>query len=225
MTSTVSETTTTPTTPLYVSDPEKWLQRTIDTPDLVCILFFRGSWCKYDRFYLRELGKFVQQQQHSQEKVKLIAWTSEGAQGAQKANQEWRLTTEFGFDAVIGDESNALANYFKDFLTEEEILGDLEILPLADLNAGDNAQKAVGTYPHGVALPCMLWYAHHGSLVLEWASTNKGGPGRPDLPEMWQKIVKRQKALEHGNATMPAHGKCKLCADDVQVTLSQCNIL
>lgn len=161
-------TSTEETTPLYVSDPEKWLQQTIDTPDLVCILVFRGSWCKYDRFYLRELGKFYQHKiKPTGEKAKIIAWTSEGPKGAQKADQEWRLTAELGFDAVIGDESNALANYFKEFLTEEEILGDMDILPLADLQAGDDVKKAVSTYHNGVALPCMLWYAHSGSLVLE----------------------------------------------------------
>lgn len=214
------------TTPLYIADPEKWLQQTIETQELVCVLFFRGSWCKYDRFYLRELGKFYKNKiQPTGETVRIIAWTSEGPKGAQKADQEWRLTAELGFSQVIGDESNALANYFKNFLTEEEILGDLDILPLADLKAGDDAKKAVSTYPNGVALPCMLWYAHGGSLVLEWASTNKGGPGRPELEEMWQKIAKRKKALEHGNATMPAHGNCKLCADDWQVALSQCSLL
>ena len=214
------------TPPLYISDPEKWLQETIDTPELVCIFFFRGSWCKYDRFYLRELGKFYQTKiKPAGETVKIIAWTSEGAQGAQKADTEWHLTSELGFTHVIGDESNALANYFKDFLKEEEILGDLDILPLADLQAGNDVKKSTSTYPNGVALPCMLWYAHSGSLVLEWASSNKGGPGRPDLEEMWKKVSKRKKALEHGNATMPAHGNMKLCADDLQVTLAQCSIL
>jgi len=214
------------TTPLYVSDPEKWLEEVNDTNELVCILIFRGSWCKYDRFYLRELGKFYKSKiQASGETVRIIAWTSEGPQGAEKADKEWKLTSEFGYSQVIGDEGNALANYFKQFLQEEAVLGGLDIVPLTDLQAEDDIKKSTSKYPNGMASPCMLWYAHSGSLVLKWASKNKGGPGRPDLEEMWKKVLKRKKALDAGNATMPAHGEMKLCADDVQVNLSKCIIM
>lgn len=213
-------------TPLYVSDPEKWLQETTDAKDLVCILIFRGSWCKYDRFYLRELGKFCQNKiKDSGETVKVIAWTSEGPEGAKKIDEELKLTSELGFSQVIGDEGNALANYFKEFLQEEGNLGGLDIVPLENLQAGDDVKKSTSKYPNGMASPCMLWYAHSGSLVLEWASNNKGGPGRPELEEMWKKVLKRKKALDAGNATMPAHGDMKLCADDLQVTLSTCIVL
>lgn len=212
--------------PLYVSNPEKWLKDTTESYDLVCILFFRGCWCKYDRFYLRELGKYYKNTiQSSGETVRIIAWTSEGAEGAQKMDDDLKLTSEYGFSQVIGDETNALANYFKEFLQEEDILTDLQILPVSELDAGDDVHKSTSKYPSGMALPVQLWYAHQGSLVLEWASTNKGGPGRPALGELWNKVLKRKHALEHGKDTMPAHGEMKLMADDFQVTISQCLIL
>ena len=114
-------TTTTTETPLYISNPEQWLTETTQTQDMVCILFFRGSWCKYDRFYLRELGKFYQEKIKPHATARIIAWTSEGVAGAQKMDDDLKLTSELGFDQVIGDESNSLANYFKEFLKEEEM--------------------------------------------------------------------------------------------------------
>ena len=211
---------------LYITDPEKWLQETIEAHDLVCILFFRGSWCKYDRYYLKELGKFYQNQlKAGGDEATIIAWTSEGAEGAKKMDEDLKLTTELGFAQVLGDETNALAKYFKDFLKEEEILGDLDIVDVKTLKADDDIKKSPSTYPTGLASPCILWYAHKGMLVLEWASANNGGPGRPDCAEMWAKVQKRKHALEKGNVTMPAHKNIKLCADDWQVTLSQCVLL
>lgn len=214
------------TEPLYVSEPEKWLKELTESEDLVCILFFRGSWCKYDRFYLRELGKYYKNTiQPSGESIRIIAWTSEGTEGAKKMDDELKLTSEYGFAEVIGDESNALAKYFKEFLQEEDILTQLQILPVEEIGAGDDLKKSTSKYPSGIALPVQLWYAHQGNLVLEWASTNKGGPGRPALDELWKKVLKRKKALEHGKDTMPAHGEMKLMADDLQVNLAQCVIL
>jgi hypothetical protein len=218
------DTTNAATPPLYVSDPEAWLKETVGTLDLVCILFFRGSWCKYDRFYLRELGKFYKStMQESGEKVTLIAWTSEGTAGAKKADDEWKLTSKLGFSQVIGDETNALAK----FLQEDEVLGDLRIIPVDSLKAPAAKKHSTSTYPNGVVLPSQVWYAHHGNLVSQWTvkAGSLGGPGRPAPAELWAAVLKRKHALDHGSAIMPAHGEMKLCAEDVQVNTSHCSIL
>ena len=149
--------------PLYVTDAEKWLKETVKGPDLLCIVFFRGSWCKYDKYYLRKLG-----QHHittmKAEKVTLIAWTSEGAAGAKKADEEWGLTKEFGYDMVIGDETNALANHLK----EDEILPGLVTATPGEAHVAEQVPE--GSYPNGIVMPAMIWYAHHGNLVLQWES-------------------------------------------------------
>ena len=213
--------------PLYVTNPEKWLEETVKgTPELVCIVLFRGSWCKYDKYYLRKLG-----QHHittmKNEKVTLIAWTSEGAAGAKKADEEWGLTKDFGYDLVIGDETNALANHLK----EDEVLPGLITATPGEAKVAQNLITE-GAYPNGIVMPAMVWYAHHGNLVLQWESkfeeaSGWGGPsGRPEVANLWEMILKRKHALDHGNAIMPVHGdSIKLCAYDWEVNLSNCSVL
>jgi hypothetical protein len=211
--------------PLYVSNPEKWLEETVKESDVTGIVIFRGSWCKYDRHYLKKLGHYHNATMKG-ENVKLIAWTSEGAEGAAKADKEWGLTTECGYDLVIGDETLGLAKYLK----EDELLPDLAIATPEEL--GVQGLITPGTYPNGIVLPGQAWWAHHGMVVFEWdckfdpAAGLVGGPGRPDPTFVWEQVKKRKHALDIGNAVMPVHGDdIKYCTTDVEVMLSSCSLL
>mmetsp|Transcript_14670 Transcript_14670/g.33218 ORF Transcript_14670/g.33218 Transcript_14670/m.33218 type:complete len:221 (+) Transcript_14670:159-821(+) len=209
----------------YLTNPEKWLDETVHGPDLCCIVIFRGSWCNYDHYYLKKLGDFHKTVM-KQDNVKLIAWTSEGAEGAKKADQAWGLTHDHGYDMVLGDDTNALAQYLRD----DMILEDLVITtPEQAQVSPDERSQMVGTYPHGLVHPAMVWYAHHGNLVLHWTSKfdpshgRTGQKGRPDVEFLWEQVQKRKHALDHGNAVMPLHGEMKLCAtSDVELKLAGC---
>lgn len=157
-------------TPLYVSDPEKWLTETTKETNFVGVVIFQGSWCKYDKHYLHKLGKYNKDKM-SPAGLKLIAWTSEGAEGAKKADEAWGLTEKFGFSEVIGDDTNALAKY----LVDDCILENLATKSREEFSEKDKIPE--GAYPNGVVLPGMIWYAHHGSLVLQWESTGNEGHG------------------------------------------------
>lgn len=207
----------------------QWLEETATGPDLLCIVIFRGSWCKYDKHYLQKLGDF-----HigtmKQENVKIIAWTSEGAAGAARADQEWGLTEKYGYDMVLGDDTNALANWLK----EDEILPGLAIATPAEANVAHLLPPGGGEsrYPHGLVQPGMVWYAHHGNPVFQWvqpfdaAAGLTGGPGRPDPVSLWAAVLKRKHALDHGSTVMPSHGDhMKLCSTDAEVTLANCVVL
>jgi hypothetical protein len=160
----------------YITNPEKWLKEITEGNDFVAIIIFRGSWDKYDKHYLQKLGKF-NNEKIKNEGLKLIAWTSEGPEGAAKADAEWGLTKDYGFSEVLGDETNALSKY----LVDDCILEGLTFLSPAEANV--EAQVTPGTYPNGICMPGMIWYAHHGSLVLQWESKVEapdfGGPNRP----------------------------------------------
>jgi hypothetical protein len=155
----------------------QWLSDITSSSSLLCIVIFRGSWCKYDRHYLRKLGEYYKNMADP-EKVRLVAWTSEGEAGAAKADRDWKLRDEYGYDAVIGDETIALANY----LIEDEILPDLAI------KTPDEAKVQhlvdMKSYPNGIVMPGMVWYAHQGSMVFQWVApfddsiTMPGGPGK-----------------------------------------------
>ena len=207
--------------PLYVTNPEQWLDETVKA-DMVGLVIFRGSWCKFDRYYLRKLGQFIKQKQDAGESVKLIAWTSGGPQDAKKADEEWGLTKECGFSAVIGDETAALAKY----LMEDELLPNLVISkdPKNDANIEGLPE---GSYPNGLVMAGQVWWAHRGTVCFEWTSKVEppsfGGPNRPDPTYVWQQVEKRKHALEHGNAIMPAHGDdIKMCASETEVNASGC---
>lgn len=163
--------------PLYISDPEKWLNDLTQTTDFVGIVIFQGSWCKYDKHYLQKLGTYNKEKMQA-EGLKLIAWTSEGAQGAKKADELWGLTTNYGFAEVIGDETNALAKY----LVDDCILEHLATKTPEEANVQGLATE--GKYPNGIVQPGMIWYAHHGSLVLQWEKKGDTGgffsPTRPN---------------------------------------------
>ena len=206
--------------PLYVTNAEEWMQQTAAGPDLLCVVLFRGSWCKYDKHYLRKLG-YHHVNTMKKEKVTLIAWTSEGADGAKKADEEWGLTKDFGYDQVIGDETNALANYLK----EDMVLPDLAIVPRDDPTLSNNIPEG-SSYPNGVVLPGVIWYAHHGTIALQWVAPSDGGPQRPDPVDMYEHVLKRKHALDHGNAIMPIHGsEMKMCTTDLEVLLGSCAVL
>ena len=68
--------------PLFVSDPEQWIAELNGTNDqaIVCIVIFRGSWCEYDAHYLEKLAT-----DDLPPNAYLVAWTSEGQAGADKA--------------------------------------------------------------------------------------------------------------------------------------------
>ena len=82
--------------PLYISNPEKWLTELTQGTDFVGIVLFEGSWNKHDKHYLQKLGKYNKDKMQA-EGLKLIAWTSEGAEGAKKADEEWGLTKNYGY--------------------------------------------------------------------------------------------------------------------------------
>jgi len=157
-------------TPLYVSDPGTWLTELTKENDFVAIVIFQGSWCKYDKHYLHKLGRYNKEMMKG-EGLKLIAWTSEGPEGARKADREWGLKEKFGFDDVIGDETNALANY----LIEDCILEKLVIKKPEELDVKYPIPD--GLYPNGIVLPGMIWYAHYGTMVMEWESQGNEGHG------------------------------------------------
>jgi len=132
--------------PLYVTNPEQWLNDNVKNDDLFGIVIFRGSWCKYDKFYLRKLGQLHKSVMKNQD-VKLVAWTSEGEEGAKKADEEWGLTKEYGYDMVIGDDSCALAKHLKeDFVLEHLVFATPEEAHVQDL-------VPEGSYPEGIAMP------------------------------------------------------------------------
>jgi hypothetical protein len=205
--------------PLYVTNPEQWLSETAHGPDLCCVVIFRGSWCKYDRHYLRKLGQFHLGNM-KKENVRIIAWTSEGAEGAAKADKDWGLTAELGYDEVIGDDTLALAKY----LVADEVLPAL--LTVTPTEAGVDMHVTAGSYPNGMVMPGMIWYAHHGKITLQWEGT-MDLLGRPDPESLWEEVKKRKHALDCGNAIMPAHNKqMKLCtASDIDLAMADCSIL
>jgi hypothetical protein len=205
---------------------KQWLTDTASGPDLLCIVLYRGGWNKYDRHYLQKLGQY-HKTVLKPELVQLVAWTSEGSAAAQHLNDELGLTSNFGYDAVLGDETNALAKW----LVEDEILPNL-----VTQTEGIPAEHA-SKYPNGMVLPGMVWYAHHGNIVFQWekklddthkhSSSNCGGGGWPDPNDLWEhQVLKRKHALDHGNAVMPAHGsQIKLCSTDADLLLSGCSIV
>ena len=72
---------------MYVTNPEKWLNDIRNQKDFVGLVIFRGSWCKYDKYYLQKLGDYSKGKKAAHN-LYLIAWTSEGAEGAKKADEE-----------------------------------------------------------------------------------------------------------------------------------------
>lgn len=186
--------------PLFVSDPEQWIAELNGTNDqaIVCIVIFRGSWCEYDAHYLEKLAT-----DDLPPNAYLVAWTSEGQAGADKAKAAWGLDQ---YKQVIGDETCALANY----LQEEEILPNLITTPKEDLNLTEG-------YPNGVVQPAFVIYAHHGNLVCHWETTvteenAMGGANRPNPEELWSEVLHRKKALDLGNDIMPINArKFKTC--------------
>ena len=202
----------------------QWLDQHAEEPDLLCVVIFRGSWCKYDKYYLRRLGHFLKSKME-QNSISLVAWTSEGEAGAKKADEEWSLTKDFGYKEVIGDDTNALAKY----LVEDEILPALVTKTPEEAKVKDLV--SAGSHSNGIVMPAVLWYAHHGSApVFEWAHECKapglGGPDRPEPSDMWEQVVKRKHALDHGDAVMPSHGtNIRMCTNDFDVMVAGCSVL
>eukprot|EP00934_Nitzschia_sp_Nitz4_P003591 Nitzschia sp. Nitz4//scaffold128_size63911//26542//27252//NITZ4_006218-RA/size63911-processed-gene-0.112-mRNA-1//1//CDS//3329534829//3581//frame0 len=206
------------TTPDYVSNPEKWLEDLTKGNDFVAVVIFRGSWCKYDKHYLQRLGKFHQETM-SKEGLILVAWTSEGPGGAKKADEEWGLTKDYGFSFVIGDDTNALAEY----LVDDCLLPKLITMTPAQAKVSDYVTE--GTYPNGLVQPGMVWYAHHGSMVLRWASTAEppsyGATTRPMPNDIWESVLKRKHELDKGDAVMPVNANnLRQCTNDFDVNCS-----
>lgn len=205
----------TTTEKLYVTDPEKWLNEIRDKNDFVGVVIFRGSWCKYDRYYLQKLGDYSKGKM-ANHNLHLIAWTSEGEEGAKKADEEWALTKDHGFDQVVGDETCALSKYLLgDYLLEKLITS-----PFKDIRPSDKTESP-GTYPNGVVQPGMIWYAHH-TVVLEWEATVKaphlGATDRPDPKALFEEVLKRKHELDRGDAVLLVHGnRLKQCCTPMEV--------
>lgn len=205
-----------------INNNKQWLHETASGPDLLCIVFFRGSWCPYDKHYLQLLGKYhIEHMKHDH--LQLIAWTSQGIDGANQANTEWELTTKYGYDAVLGDETNALANWY----IEDEILPDLVIKTPNEAKVQDVICDA-SLYPNGIVMPAMVWYAHHGNMVLHWTSkfnetdVHPCGPIRPEPESVWNQVLKRKHALDLGNDVLPSHGTdVKMCTFEEDVSMKK----
>jgi len=203
----------------------QWLLEKAKGPDLLCVVLFRGTWCKYDRHYIPRLGRFLKSRGKAEGQVTLVAWTSEGADAAKKADEDWKLTSECGYEAILGDETNALPKY----LSEDEILPDLKIMTPEEANV--SALVSGGSYPNGIAMPGIVWYAHHGSApVFEWVHPCKapglGGPDRPEPVDMWEEVIKRKHALDNGKDIMPSHGSnIRMCTNDFDAFITSCQIL
>jgi hypothetical protein len=202
---------------LCISDPEKWLSQISSENDFVGVVIFRGSWCKFDKHYLQKLGK-ISKEKFSSEHLKLIAWTSEGAEGAKKADEEWSLTKDFGYSDVIGDGTCALAKYLvDDCLLEKLVTSTPEEAQVEKL-------VTPGTYSNGIVQPGMIWYAHKEapSIVVLWEAVVEpphfGGPNRPNPEDLFEQVLKRKHALEKGEAIVPVHGnQLKQCASPMDV--------
>lgn len=156
------------------------------------------------------------------ENVRLIAWTSEGETGAAKADRDWKLREEYGYDAVIGDDTIALAKW----LIDDEILPDLAIKTPDEAKVRHLVTS--NSYPNGIVMPGMVWYAHQGNMVFQWVApfdescSIPGGPGRPEPDNLRKQVLKRKHALDHGNAVMPMHGTdIKLCSTDAELDSEQ----
>jgi len=190
--------------PLYVTDAEKWLHDATHAHEYVCIVLFRGHWCSYDHAYLTEFGK-LHNKHMKKNGVHLIAWTSEGPEGASLADKNWNLTRLYGYDQVIGDSFCALAKWLK----EDEILPNLVFSTPEEARVVHKITP--GTYKEaGIVQPGVAFYAHHGILVMHWEAKvtepTYGGAHRPSPAEMWKKVEGRKHALDHGNAAMPING-------------------
>lgn len=134
----------------YVNDPEGWMDYVTSNNDFVAIVIFRGHWCPHDEQYLKALGAFHKSHME-REGLKLIAWTSEGPEGAAKADALWGLTKDYGFSQVLGDSTNALANWLK----EDELLPNLVIATPEQAHVQDVVDP--GSYPNGMVQPGMVW--------------------------------------------------------------------
>jgi len=190
--------------PLYASDPEQWLKNVTRTHEYVCIVIFRGHWCSYDHAYLTEFGEL--NTEHMKKRgVYLIAWTSEGEEGAKLADEHWHLKSKYEFDEVIGDETGALGQWLK----EDELLPNL--ITSSPVEAQVAHKITSGTYPNGIVQPGIAFYAHHGILVMHWEAKvlkpTYGGAHRPAPSEIWSRVKHRKHALDDGNAAMPINGE------------------
>lgn len=226
---------TTPS-PLYLSDPEKWLHETSEKYELFCVVLFRGSWCKYDHHYL----KLISESPAKPSNTHMVAWTSEGDEGAKKANEDWKLVEELGYDYVLGDENCALAKY----LIEDELLPKLVIQPLEEATLDSSKMFVAGKeevkgYPNGLVQPGIIIYAHKGNMCMHWEAkveegTAQGASHRPapdgkkrrdafvvfvvsfehdsfliksrTTLELWEEVKHRKHALDLGSTVMPIHG-------------------
>lgn len=154
-------------TPLYVSNPEAWLQKIGHDHDVLCVVLFRGAWCPFDKHYLELLGPT------KPKGCFMVAWTSQGEEGAAEAKEMWSLAD---FDMVIGDKSAALAKY----LVDDVILPDLDINP-----PREETKKAHNLTDDDLVQPGMVIYAHKGNLCMHWeAPVNEAnGYGAANRPE------------------------------------------
>lgn len=185
--------------PKYVTDPEGWIADLNKAHDIVCIVIFRGTWCIYDKHYLKLLAK------HKPPQSYLVAWTSE--------EEEISNAKQIGgYDLVIGDKTNALPLYLK----EDELLPDLVITSHDEIDPGDDAP--IGQYSQGMCQPGLIIFAHHGNLACHWEQTTLtqetayGAARRPNPKKIWEEVAHRKHALDMGNAVMPVHGsKLEMC--------------
>eukprot|EP00540_Astrosyne_radiata_P011935 CAMPEP_0116869152 /NCGR_PEP_ID=MMETSP0418-20121206/27598_1 /TAXON_ID=1158023 /ORGANISM="Astrosyne radiata, Strain 13vi08-1A" /LENGTH=205 /DNA_ID=CAMNT_0004505211 /DNA_START=116 /DNA_END=733 /DNA_ORIENTATION=+ len=200
---------------LWISDPEKWLHEASEKYELFCVVMFRGSWCKYDEAYLQKIAKDPLKPVGTH----MVAWTSEGPEGAKKAATEWKLLDDYDF--VLGDDTNSLAEY----LVEDELLPKLETVPIDEAKLSEDKMygPVIAKYPKGMVQPGIIIYAHKGNMCFHWEAKATeenafGAANRPLPSEIWKEVKHRKKALDHGNAVMPIHGdrlKTCLAPDDV----------
>lgn len=164
-------------TPLYVSDPESWIQKIGHEHEMLCLVIFRGSWCPFDKYYLELLGPT------KPDNCYMVAWTSQGEEGANEAKEKWNIPH---FDLVVGDKSAALGTY----LVDDMLLPDLDINPVReDVKVENNLSD--DDYPEGIVQPGMVVFAHKGNLVMHWEAkvTEENAFGAANRPEPKSKFI------------------------------------
>lgn len=201
---------------LYVTNPEQWLNDLRNKNDFVGVVIFRGSWCKYDKHYLQKLGDYSKGKM-ADHNLHLIAWTSEGEEGARAADENWGLTRDHGFDQVLGDETCALSR----FLVEDGWLSKLTTSSSLSEIKPTESTESPGSYRNGVVQPGMIWYAHH-TVVLEWEATVEppyfGATNRPNPRELFEEVLKRKHELDKGDTVVVVHGnRLKQCCTPMEV--------
>ena len=144
----------------------------VDQHDFTVLNFIRGEWCPFCQSYSKELnGAF-------REKVvaaggQIIAITSQSAEAAQAAHDNWGLDYD-----VISDPSTNIAQSF-----------DIDITPKAESPLADHPTE----YPNGMSQSGVVVLNREGEVLYSWAVNPSvvnvfGASDRPMPDLVWAAI-------------------------------------